>query len=70
VIGGYLEDGVLYGTCGGQVTSSRPLIADPLISATDVEHTPVHAGDHGNQEFMGEVEVVSAIVDPTVIGQD
>ena len=70
VIGGYLEDGVLYGTCGGQVTSSRPLTAEPLVSATDVEHNPIHPGDHGNREFIGGMEVVSAEVDHDLVSQD
>lgn len=70
VVGGYVTNGMLYSTCGSFAMNSVPLQGMPVFSDAEVEVAPVGPGEHGNQPFVGDAAIITAVVDPNLVGQD
>jgi hypothetical protein len=68
-LGGYLDDGVLYATCGGQVVGS---VSVPGVTSFDktVVVNPVGDGDFGNREFDGQIRALSVTPPDTTAAVD
>ncbi len=58
-IGGYIQNGVLVATCGGQISGSEVVPGTITFDTANLEINPVQGGNSGNLEFEGTIEVLS-----------
>jgi len=67
IVGGYVLDGVLHGTCGGLEIESRTVPGTPHFEDSDVEVKPVTDRRFGDVLFEGDVSIIQGDVDPALI---
>lgn len=65
-IGGYLDQGILHATCGGEVVATLPAPGDVSFDKSTTKINPLDIGEVDNLRFEGLIEVLADVPDAPV----